>query len=254
MSAEASRAWRKPIPQNVEPDFEPKIRFNTRAEQDAAIKRVVDEINLEIVRNGYQVNSDVNLDEFGEVPLPALTEMQLVADLCRQYLARPAEDDHFPTHTERRVFKSRNKEQLGNEFRMRFENNRFRLSLATGLASRFKQFRDMIDPARRTAFSKRDPLYSVPKSAELCAAIDIVLDFLHPINGFQERYENMKLRGNTQTGELGKLDVVDLVSEAAAAYLTIVTGRPILDELKVLDRIKAAQADLTQLSRTSQDS
>ncbi|MBP9816556.1 MAG: hypothetical protein KBD05_00820 [Candidatus Pacebacteria bacterium] len=254
MSAEASRAWRKPIPQNVEPDFEPKIRFSTRDEQDAAIKRVVDEINLEIVRNGYQVNSDVNLDVFGDVPLPALTEMQLVADLCRQYLARPAEDDHFPTHTERRVFKSRHKEQLGNEFRMRFENNRFRLSLTTGLASRFKLFRDMIDPARRTAFSKRDPLYPVPQKEELCAAIDKVIELLHPINGFQERYENMSMLGNPEKGELGKLDVVDLVSEAAATYLTIVTGRPILDELKVLDQAARAHAALTRQSRTSQDS
>lgn len=254
MSPEAARPWRRPIPENVEPDFEPKIRFNTRAEQDAAIKRVVDGINLEIVRNGYQVNSDVNLDVFGDVPLPALTEMQLVADLCRQYLARPAEDDHFPTHTERRKFKSEQKEQLGNEFRMRFENNRFRLSLATGLASRFKLFRDMIDPKRRTLFTKRDPLYSVPQNAELCAAIDKIIDLLHPINGFQERYENMNLLGNPEKGELGKLDVVDLVSEGAVAYLTIVTGRPIADELKVLDQAAKAHAALTRQSLTSQDS
>ena len=254
MSAEAARPWRRPIPENVEPDFEPRVRFKTRAEQDAAIKRVVEGINLEVVRNGYQVNSDVDLDVFGDVPLPALTEMQLVADLCRQYLARPAEDDHFPTHTERRVFKSHHKEQLGNEFRQRFENNRFRLSLATGLASRFKQFRNMIDPARRTIFFKRDPLYSVPQKEELCAAIDKIIDLLHPINGFQDRYEKMSMFGNPEKGELGKLDVVDRVSEGAVAYLTIVTGRPIADELRVLDQAARAHAALTQQSPTSQDS
>lgn len=231
------RPWRRKI---VEPKQPGRVFVRTPEEQDKALKLIFDELKIDPIRKGQTVNSDIDLEVFGHLPEPILVRLQFAADVAAQLLKRPAFDDHFIDHNERREFRERNKAEFGSAFSDKFENNLFRPNLWTGLISCFMQVKEMLRKDRKRESSHvYGEAVDVPRSAEVMALIDDFLGFIGHPTLLKGKYQDLPLtresvqEGTTTTG-LTKLDYVDKVTDTARKFLEITTNKAIPDESKIV--------------------
>jgi hypothetical protein len=220
-AADPLRPWRRVIP-DVLTHIPPTVNITTPEGISEAIRAVITEHQIEVLRHAEVVNSDLNLDVFGHLPEETMRTLQLVGDVAARFLATDATQDDFITHPARSKFKGENNVLFGSAFKKVFEANRFRLSVCTGVISKLLQVREMVDPDFGR-FARRSTVV-IPRAAEFGAVVNRMLEAIGNMKTINDRYDKMPLLGTKDTQ--GKLDIVDAISVAAEAYIKLITEGP----------------------------
>lgn len=217
MEGPNERPWRRAIPET--PYEPPAVSIATMEDVHAAVRAVMEDLHLEVLRKGEFVPSDIDLATYGHLPEEVLRELQLVADLGARVLAVDASVDPFKTHGERTDFKKANKNKYGSVFKDAFEANRFRLGTTTGFVSRMSSIQSLTSPSGKGVYVSLPAGIKLPHAEELRAVATAMFEGLGPLTSLSERYDKMTVDE--------KLAIVDVISTAAHDYLAIVTEKEV---------------------------